>query len=327
MIAISYRRDDSLAITGRLYDRLRVEFGKENVFMDLDSIAAGADFREQIRETIGKAGVLIAVIGPKWLGPRADSSHRINDEGDVVRLEIASALAQQIPIIPVLVNNTTMPQAAMLPPDVQDLAFRNALPLDSGMDFHLHVERLIRSIRRFVRQTDQPPASSGQSRLMQPRRKTAMVWAAMFGAVIVGLGIWLMRAKSPQANQIVSSSPVRQASPAETSPAFTPSPGGSATRSAQPMSRPLDMALTAPPANSNQWSAPVSIPAGIQCYWETERDRRGERKPLYVLVNGARIIYWDGRQPSLGLNIQTVEFRSANEEQVVVTYRLVPLAK
>ena len=64
-----------------------------------------------------------------------------------------------------------------------------------------------------------------------------------------------------------------------------------------------------------------------RCYWESERNSRGERKSLYVLVNGGRIIYWDGRQPSLGLNVTTLEFRSASDERTIVTYRLIPLAK
>lgn len=44
MIAISYRREDSLPIAGQLYDRLQAKFGKKNVFMDFDSIPPGADF-------------------------------------------------------------------------------------------------------------------------------------------------------------------------------------------------------------------------------------------------------------------------------------------
>jgi hypothetical protein len=38
MIAISYRREDSVPVAGRLYDRLEQRFGKQNVFMDFDSI-------------------------------------------------------------------------------------------------------------------------------------------------------------------------------------------------------------------------------------------------------------------------------------------------
>ena len=45
-IFISYRREDSVAYAGRLYDRLSGHFGKEHVFMDVDTIELGADFVE-----------------------------------------------------------------------------------------------------------------------------------------------------------------------------------------------------------------------------------------------------------------------------------------
>ena len=146
MIAISYRREDSLPIAGRLYDRLEAEFGKHNVFMDFDSIQPGLDFREQIKQTIERANLLIAIIGPHWLGEQPDASRRIDDPDDFVRLEIAYALKCGIPVIPVLVNNTPMPKREKLPPDIEGLVFRHALPLDSGLDFHQHTNRLISGI-------------------------------------------------------------------------------------------------------------------------------------------------------------------------------------
>src|SRR3954466_5110764 len=114
MIAISYRRDDSLPIAGRLYDRLQAAFGKTNIFMDFDSIRPGLDFRSQISETISRSDVVIALIGPKWLGIEPDGSRRIDDPNDFVRLEIAHALKRDMPIIPVLVNNTPMPKSETL---------------------------------------------------------------------------------------------------------------------------------------------------------------------------------------------------------------------
>ena len=60
MIAISYRRQDSNPVAGRLYDRLQAEFGKGNVFMDFDSIPYGVDFREHIKHTLRRAKVIVA---------------------------------------------------------------------------------------------------------------------------------------------------------------------------------------------------------------------------------------------------------------------------
>src|SRR5436190_254219 len=151
MIAISYRRQDSSPVAGRLYDRLQAEFGKGSVFMDFDSIPYGVDFREHIKQTLQRAKVVVAIIGPEWTGGAKDlSNRRIDDPTDFVRLEVASALENGIPIIPVLVNNTPMPEAKNLPAELEGLAFRNGLALDTGIDFHHHADRLIAGIHRVV---------------------------------------------------------------------------------------------------------------------------------------------------------------------------------
>jgi hypothetical protein len=150
MIAISYRREDSLPIAGRLYDRLQVEFGKGNVFMDFDSIPYGVDFREHIKHMIDRSKVLIAIIGPDWSGKRRQRARRIDDPADFVRLEIAYALQRGIPVIPVLINDTPMPKAPDLPSDIEALAFRNAVTLHVGIDFHHHADRLVGGINRLI---------------------------------------------------------------------------------------------------------------------------------------------------------------------------------
>jgi hypothetical protein len=45
-IFISYRRQETAASAGRLYDHLSERFGEDLVFMDIDSIAIGTDFAE-----------------------------------------------------------------------------------------------------------------------------------------------------------------------------------------------------------------------------------------------------------------------------------------
>ena len=165
MIAISYRRQDSSPVAGRLYDRLQAEFGKGSVFMDFDSIPYGVDFREHIKQTLQRAKVVVAIIGPEWTGGGKDlSNRRIDDPTDFVRLEVASALENGIPIIPVLVNNTPMPEAKNLPPELEGLAFRNGLALDTGIDFHHHADRLIAGIHRVV----DPPKAAAPIAAPQP---------------------------------------------------------------------------------------------------------------------------------------------------------------
>ena len=149
MIAISYRREDSLPIAGRLYDRLQAEFGRGQVFMDFDSIPYGVDFRDHIKQMIDRSKLVIAVIGADWLG-RKGKNRRIDDPTDFVRLEIGYALERNLPIIPVLVGNTRMPKPDQLPKEIEGLAFRNAINLDAGIDFHHHTDRLIAGINRLT---------------------------------------------------------------------------------------------------------------------------------------------------------------------------------
>ena len=247
MIAISYRREDSLPVAGRLYDRLQAKFGKPNVFMDFDSIRPGLDFREQIKETIERSTVVIAVIGPHWLGERSDGFRRIDEPSDLVRLEIAYALKRGIPVIPVLLNNTPMPDAERLPPDIMGLAFRHALPLDSGLDFHQHADRLISSIAELaeteVGRTRMPREDAGQSSSTEPnqRRRMLPIWVA-WGclSVATGLGVsyfaahqnkkaiadskTFVTAESQVDNYNRPSSPAEQTPPASRAPSATPEP-------------------------------------------------------------------------------------------------------
>src|ERR1700733_11425134 len=105
-IFISYRRSDSLVVSGRIYDFLVEEFGKENVFKDVYSIPLGSDFRAVLNEWVGGCSVFLAIIGDAWLSAIGPSgSRRLDDPNDFVRIEIESALARgdDITVIPVLV--------------------------------------------------------------------------------------------------------------------------------------------------------------------------------------------------------------------------------
>jgi hypothetical protein len=66
-VFISYRREDSADVTGRIYDRLAAEFERPNVFKDVDSMPLGVDFRKHIAQEVSRCGVLLAVIGRDWL--------------------------------------------------------------------------------------------------------------------------------------------------------------------------------------------------------------------------------------------------------------------
>jgi formylglycine-generating enzyme required for sulfatase activity len=165
-IFLSYRRQDSLGVAGRIYDRLRTHFGDDAIFWDMDAIPFGLDFREHIRSAVDQCDVLLAVIGRHWAGATGPA-RRIDDPRDFVRIEIEAALERDLPVIPILIDRAEMPGEADLPPSLARLAYRNAIELDQGRDFHHHVDRLINGIERLLRQahpaTAAPPGARERS--------------------------------------------------------------------------------------------------------------------------------------------------------------------
>ncbi len=145
-IIISYRRADSGVITGRIRDRLAQHYGDDSVFMDIDNIPVGMDFRKNIADALAKNDILLAVIGPDWLGAASSGPGRIHDQDDPVRIEVETALQRGIPTIPVLVGGASMPKADDLPDSLKSLSFHNAAEVDSARDFHAHMDRLIGSM-------------------------------------------------------------------------------------------------------------------------------------------------------------------------------------
>jgi hypothetical protein len=137
-------------MAGRICDQLKARFGNDSVYMDIDSIPPGIDFRDHIYAALDQADVLLVIVGPKWLGTRRGGRHRITEDHDLVRAEVETALKRKIPVVPILVDGAVMPESASLPDSIKTFTRRNAAAVDSGVDFHQHMERLVHAIGPFV---------------------------------------------------------------------------------------------------------------------------------------------------------------------------------
>lgn len=162
-IVISYRRSDSSAIAGRIFDRLAAHYGEDSVFMDVDNIPFGIDFRAHIQEMLIQTDVLLAVIGPNWLGASTAAAVRMQEKTDPVRVEIETAIARNTAIIPVLVDGAKMPDSTAVPAEFGNFAYLNAAEVATGRDFHIHMNRLIGAIDR---------ASTGDTKVEALRSRT-----------------------------------------------------------------------------------------------------------------------------------------------------------
>jgi hypothetical protein len=172
-IFINYRREDAPGVAGRLYDYLAKSFARSELFIDVDAIKPGLDFVKQLDSQVAHCDAMLALIGPHWLND--EQGRRLHGDKDYVRIEIASALRRDIPVIPVLVDGADMPAEDALPDDLKSLARRQALEL------------------RHTRFASDAEAIASALKLTLPkRRRKRWLWAFAGGAaLLVGLGVVL----------------------------------------------------------------------------------------------------------------------------------------
>jgi len=153
------------------------EFGRGSVFMDVDSIPAGADFVRHLDKQVAHCDILLAIIGPNWLDSRdATGAQRIRDSNDFVMTEIVAALNREIRVIPVLVDGAAMPKAEELPESLRPLVRRNAVEV-RNTQFHADAGRLIDKIRE----------GETTPRLLFPLRWAIAVFGTVLAMSAVGL--------------------------------------------------------------------------------------------------------------------------------------------
>lgn len=142
-VFISYRRDDSIVHARLIYAELSQRLGTDAVFMDIEDIPYGGDFKQAIDARLDDCAIVIAVIGPRWsdlLRQRAAAGD------DYVHYELARALSLGKRMLPVLVGKATPPAAADLPADLQGLRLLNQLTLDDR-SLKPHLNALLEAVQ------------------------------------------------------------------------------------------------------------------------------------------------------------------------------------
>mgnify|MGYP001210285325 CR=1 FL=1 len=130
-VFISYRREDSQWPADRLYSALKSSLPKKDIFLDVEDIPLGVDFKAHIDRQVAQCDLLLALIGRSWLSVRdpETGARRIDNPDDFVRLEVAFALRRGIRVVPVLIDGAPIPAAQELPADIRELASRNGVEL------------------------------------------------------------------------------------------------------------------------------------------------------------------------------------------------------
>jgi hypothetical protein len=201
-IFISYRRDDTEGQAGRLFGDLAKVFGQDALFMDVAAIEPGRDFRRAIDEHVASCGVLLCIIGRNWLTAKDETGRRrLDDRVDFVRLETASALKRDIPVVPVLVHGATMPRADDLPDDLKDLAYRNGVELTHSR-WDSDVQLLTKALQPYVQKaapptpppaaqppTRPPPGSPEPRKAGEGKSRKRIIGVGLVTVVIAVIGV------------------------------------------------------------------------------------------------------------------------------------------
>jgi hypothetical protein len=150
-VFISYRRDDSGVLVGRLYDWIKTRFGPQRVFRDISSITPGTDFVQELEATLTCCTVMLAVIGPDWSTASDSAGHRrLDNPHDLVRQEIEVGLALDMFVIPVLVDGTSLPHGDELPHSLAQLVRRSSMALSSRAGFEADCKEILDAVDRLL---------------------------------------------------------------------------------------------------------------------------------------------------------------------------------
>ncbi len=159
-IFLSYRRDDSSGYAGRLFDNLSERFGRERVFMDIETLEPGLDFVAGIDRAVESCGAVIAMIGPNWIKAQdGEGRRRLDDPHDFIRLEITTALTRGVRVIPVLVHNASMPPERELPEPLRPLRRLQACEISDNR-WEFDVRRLADVLEPLIVEPEESPTAA-----------------------------------------------------------------------------------------------------------------------------------------------------------------------
>lgn len=146
-VFINYRSADGRVAAEAIYRDLAANFGAENVFLDKQAIMPGVPYPTKIRTWIHeRCSVMIAVIGPDWLSVDDGAGTKLLFRpGDWVHDEIADALALGLPVLPVPIYDTPLPDVADLPKAIKGLITREEVRIRS-FDEYREVQNLVHCI-------------------------------------------------------------------------------------------------------------------------------------------------------------------------------------
>jgi tetratricopeptide (TPR) repeat protein len=202
-VFINYRSADAAFGAAATYELLAERFGKERIFLDNQSMPPGVVYPQFLRSALESMRVLLVLIGPNWLSADpAGGGLLIERDGDWVRYEIRRAVERAVPIVPVLLDGTALPDPAVLPSDIHRLAHHQTAEV-----WHQHlgvdVERLASRIAELLPAGRHPGIATG--RLVPQQLPADSGWFVGREEQLAKLDVLLGRSEQGRVNVVVIS--------------------------------------------------------------------------------------------------------------------------
>jgi hypothetical protein len=180
-VFISYRRQTASGEVRALFKDLAARLGKSAVFVDVDNIALGRDFRVVLQKTLESIDLMLVVIDKNWVEAKdEDGRTRLTNPDDSVRMEVESGLKRDILVTPVLVQGARMPAADQLPAEIRSLAYRNGFELTHNRwdsDVNEMIRRLgLPTVRREEPRHDDFPMHQRDTFKSRPADRVPILW-------------------------------------------------------------------------------------------------------------------------------------------------------
>jgi hypothetical protein len=189
-IFISYRRDDTGDIAGRVYDWLKTGFGKSEVFLDVEK-GGGGRWLERIQGEASSCKVMLVLIGKNWLTVQDEAGRpRLSDKNDNVRTECRIGLQKRALMIPTIIDSAQVPKTHELPTDIASLLAYDGAEIRHTR-FEDDVDNLIEMIEATVpRSSLSEPSSVRTAGASSLARAFPGLWQVqiMYPAGMVGQG-------------------------------------------------------------------------------------------------------------------------------------------
>ncbi len=165
---VNYRRADHPDFVEHMRAWFIQRYGRDNVFMDFDSIPEFKDFESFIKAKVRESSALVMVIGPQWL--ELLRQRKRDGQKDYVLVELKEAIQHGVTIAPICIQGASVPDKGDIPAWLRPVWGLNFAELRSGRDIIDNIEHLMDLIEEAVQEQAQVRAIAAPSPGEAPAR-------------------------------------------------------------------------------------------------------------------------------------------------------------